>query len=1115
MGSTQTVSILFTDLVGSTQLALDLGPARWDPLLRRHLQDLEEALAKTGGTMVKSAGDGVMAVFPSAAGAVSCSVAMQQGVELRNRKAETPLAMRVGVAVGDAEEVGGDWFGRPAIEAKRLCDLAEGGQVLITETVRLMVASADGPTFESLGALTLKGFPSPVEAWRVVWQPLAADPQVPELPGVLQAAPTGVVVGRTEERGRLTAAWTRAAEGHRGLILVSGDPGIGKTTLAGALAQQAQRDGAHVLYGRSARDVGLPYEPWRQALAHLVGTAPEHVLEAHVERHGDALVTLVPRLHEHVGGRASAATDPETERYLVFAAVLGLLEGTAAEWPVLLVLDDLHSAGRPTIALLQHLQLAAPAMRLLVLATYRSQEQSPPLRELLEAVHRQPGVERIALDGLTSAEVELLLKETGADAFSSPGVIARQLHDWTKGNPFFLAETVRHLDETGRRLDSPRDLEALDLPESVVEVIRGRVARLGDDAAALLSCAAVIGREFDLDVLTRIAGASVQDERVMLDVLDGAAKAALVTEHPDREGRYSFVHPLVVRALEEEIIRVRRARLHQDIAEVLEARLPDDPDASVGDLAHHWSKALGARGADAAGSHIRAKALESAVRAGRAALAQLAPDEALRWFESGCALLGDAQDGEEVRRELLLGLGEAQVHAGKPEFRETLLQAAELSRAAGDGDRLIRAALLNNRGMFSSSGQVDDERLAVLEAALGGAAPDDPRRARLLALLAAELLWSGDHDRRRQLSDEAVAVARARDDASALAYVLIMRITAVWTPDNLAERLDTTGEAVRLANEVGDPWQRFWALVWRTTTLTQAGDLAEADLRLVELRDIARRVQDPRLGFVSAAQQVWRTALAGRLGEAEGLAEAALAIGQDAGEPDALVLFAAQLLPIRWHQGRLAEEAELVEFITSTAPQVSVFRALAAIAAYEAGNRQEAQRSLAAMSHRGFADVPADPVTLGTLALWADLAASLHDRGAALILLPRLERVRDQIVTEALGTYGVVSRCVGALAGTLGRADEARTHFTHALATHEHIGAGSLVARTHVDWGVMLADAGELPEARAQLGAGAQAAARLGLTRLEDRARRALQRLDSDTTGRVGSGPPPGGTLVG
>ena len=209
-----------------------------------------------------------------------------------------------------------------------------------------------------------------------------------------------------------------------------------------------------VLYGRSERDVGLPYEPWRQALGQLVECAPAHVLHAHARRHGGALAALAPAFRDKVDDvPAYAPSDPETERYLLFAATLAILEDVAGEAPVLLLLDDLHWARvGPPIALLQHLQLAAggdaPARRG---DLSRQRAAAGSSKELLEGLQRQPGIERIALDGLSETEVGVLLETTAGGALTgSPDSVAQKLHGWTKGNPFFLAETVRHVGEMGR-----------------------------------------------------------------------------------------------------------------------------------------------------------------------------------------------------------------------------------------------------------------------------------------------------------------------------------------------------------------------------------------------------------------------------------------------------------------------------------------------------------------------------------------------------------------------------------------------------------------------------------------------------------------------------------------
>ena len=1097
MSSTQTVSVLFTDLVGSTERASELGGSRWDAVLRAHLRELSGVVDRFGGTIVKSTGDGVMAVFGSASHALACAVAMQQRVEIRNRAGPAALGMRVGVAVGDAELVDGDWYGWPPIEARRLCDRAEPGQILITDTARVVAVPADDRAVESLGALELKGFAKPVPTWSLGWRAHPGDDQPTPLPPALREPPASGFVGRARERDQLAREWRRVKDGAGGLVLVAGEAGIGKTTLAQQLAGDAHRDGAFVLYGRSEADVGLPYQPWRHAFAHLVGCLSDDALRRHVGRHGHALARLVPRLAERVGEATPLdVRDAETERYLLFAAAVGLLEEAADERPILLVLDDLHWAGRPTLALVNHVHLAAADIRLLVLGTHRETGREPghPLDELLETFRRHDDVRRLTLRGLSGDEVLAMLEAVVGNGMDRPGhAVAHELHEWTEGNPFFVAETVRHLAETGGRWSAAGGLRALELPSSVIQVIRGRVARLGPDAARVLQYAAVIGREFDVELLLAIADLGDAGIDRLLDVLDDAAKACLIVEHEDGDGRYRFVHALVGHALEHELGGARRARLHGRIAQALEARL--ERGGSLGDVARHWGAA--------AGPHARAKALEFRMRAGRAALEHLAPDEALEWFE---AALRDVAPDDEIRRELLLGVGEAQLHAAHPEFRETLLQAAADAVQAGDSDRLIRAALSNNRGMFSSSGELDDERLAVLEAALEHASRDDPRRARLLGLLAAELLWSPDHARRRALSDEALSLAREQGDVAALAYVLIMRVTAIWSPDNLAERLAVTAEAVSLSESVGDPLQLFWSLVWRAATLVQAQDLDEADLRLEQLAELARRVGHPRLQFVAAAQRVWRAQLAGRISEAERLCEAARETGEKSGEPDALTLYAAQFLQTRWHQGRLREVADIADFVATSAPQISLFTALAAVSAFEAGRRDEAEQQLAAVARRSFEDVPEDPVTLGALTLWAELAAHLGDRVSAAALLPLLRPSRDQVVAEALGTLGAVSRCVGALAATLGQTEEAETAFRDALAAHDRLGARSLVARTRIDWGLALAAAGDRSRAGELLAHGADEAARLELPGLERVARQAIAELDDSRSAALDLG---------
>ena len=1105
MGATQTVSLVFTDLVGSTAHATRLGPEDADALRREHFGILRDAIGHCGGEEVKNLGDGVMASFDRVAAAVTCAIGMQQRIESRNRQASPPLNVKIGVAVGDAVGEAGDWFGAPVVEAARLCEAAGGGQILVTEAVHLLTSAVDAPPMRPVGPLELKGLPESVPAWSVEWERLPAQAGAPPLPPRLRDVPFEGFVGRVDEREQLAAAWAQARDGERRLVLVCGEPGIGKTRLAADLAHETRRGGATVLYGRCDDEAGVPYPPWREALGHLVEVGPDELLREHVDAHGGELARLVPGLRARFDGVPQPqATDPETERYLLFGAAVEFLRQASCRAPVLLILDDLHWATRPTLALLRHLQVAVPSMPLLVVATYRDPgwSRAAPLAELLGDLHREPGVERVTLAGLGEREAQTFLETSaGHDLDAGGAALARDLHRETAGNPFFLGEMVRHLTESGaiqRGSDGgwteATVLATLELPASVHEVISGRVARLGPDAERVLRTAAVIGREFDVHLLARVSGIG-EDEAI--DILEAAAAAALVAEATDRPGRFTFVHALVNHALGDELTGARRARLHERIAQALEQRRADDPEPQLGELAQHWA-AVAEPGA-------QAKARDYATRAGRAALSQLAPDEAVRWFEQALELDARLPETDAAnRRELLLALGEAQLQAGVPQFRETLLDVARAAKAAGDGDHLVRAALANSRGYFSSAGFVDVERVAVLEAALEHAAPADPRRGSLRALLAAELLWSGDHRRRRALSDEAVELARRDDDVAALAYVLTLRVTAVWWPETLTERLETTAELLELTESGDDPVQQFWALVWRGVTVVQAGDVADADRCLERLRALTNRLGQPRLRFVLGTQEAWRAQLGGRLEEAERLADAASALGMEAGEPDALSLYAAQLGSIRWQQGRLHELGDLLAQIVDDAPRVAVFGAMHALAELEAGREQRARSLLERAAPNGFAAVPADTVELGTLVLWAELATRLGDGTAAAALLERLGPWREQIVLDSLGTLGSVARALGMLAAELGRWEEADAHFAYALDVHQRIDAPSLAARTTLDWGVALRRGGRRDDdfrSRELLAQSAEAAGRLGLPALERRAH------------ETGAGPPARGRV--
>jgi DNA-binding SARP family transcriptional activator len=745
------------------------------------------------------------------------------------------------------------------------------------------------------------------------------QPAIP-LPHRLTAASSAVFVGRVFERKDLTRLLQTVAAGERRVVLVSGEPGIGKTSLAAAFALEAFENGAVVLYGRSDDDLSIPYQPWVEVLAHLASHAPDTVLAAHVEARGSELARLVPDLADPAdlaGGATferASSTDAESERYLLFGAVVDLLTRTAALAPVVLVLDDLHWADRPTIQLLRHVVATATPLPLLIIGTFRDSdvETEHPLAEALADLHRESGIERLALRGLDDDELLALLDTSDGAVASEGGVALRDaLSAETDGNPFFVGEMLRHLaetqavhqDEQGRWV-AGADLRISGLPVSIREVINRRVTRLGAQTRAALSLAAVIGREFDTDVLARVAE---PDQDTLIELCDRGVKAALLTE-ADTAGRYTFAHALIEHALHDDLSAIRRAHAHQAIAEALEEIHGGDPGGRIGELAYHWVHAAQPQNAT--------KAITCATRAGDRALAQLAPDEALRWYREALELLDRVSvDDPHDRAALLVGLGDAQRQVGDPEHRETLLHAGRLADEINAIDLLVRAALRNSRGWNSIAGGTDHERIEMLGLALARLGDaDSPDRARLLALTCLESTWILDFDERLSMATQAVDIARRTGDKAALVDAIRLSHAAIAMPQTLDLRRRWTSEACELADSLGDPIARLHANDHKALVAVEAGDLRGMTTACAIYESEFERIAQPQYRWLLSYHWAWRGMLEGDLDAAEQTATEALTLGTAAGFPDdALTIYGAQLMCLRWMQGRIHEMIELIE----------------------------------------------------------------------------------------------------------------------------------------------------------------------------------------------------------
>jgi class 3 adenylate cyclase/tetratricopeptide (TPR) repeat protein len=1062
-----TATVLFCDLVGSTAQRTALGDDAADRLAALLDSMLRDAVDRHRGSVVKSTGDGLMAVFDATSDAVSAAVEAHQVTDLHNRQAEVleHLVLRIGISAGDVHFVAHDCHGTPVVEAARLESAAEPGTILVSSLAQALAGSRGGHRFDPVGMLELKGL-EPVAAFRAHWEPLdvgaAVDgatalgppPMRVPLPARFDTHP--VFVGREKERAALGAALDAAqADGLRRITIVSGEPGIGKTSLAAVHARDAAARGSVVLYGRCDEDRSIPYQPWLDALAHLCLSAPDVLLREHVEERGGELARLVPALAARVDLPARQEVDPETEQYLLFGAVVDLIGRVATYAPLLVVLDDLHWADHGSLRLLKYFAAAERPTRSHVVAIYRDSDVSanPSLRDTLAALYRELGVEIVALDGLDHDGVFELLEASAGHELDEDGRTLRdRLLAETDGNPFFVTETLRHLAETGAigRDDAGRwsaiaDPGELGLPVTVREVVRRRVAHLGEEAQRVLTLAAVIGREFDLGLLSTVTDLS---EEVTLDVLEAATTAMLLRPIPDHADRFGFVHALIEHTLHDELSPARQRRAHRRVAEALTTLLGADPADRVGELANHWIAA------DPEGD----EAVDFALEAGRNAIRQVAPQDGVHWFEEALRLLEARPDHDATRRcALLIELGVALRDSGDGRSRAVLLEAAALAREHDAPEFIVCAALANTRGWASSAGALDQERVDGLEVALEAVGPGDSAdRARLLATLAAETSYATAWSERVALSDESLAVARRIGDDDALSYVLARRAHSIWVPDTLPERLANTAENLALTARSPNPTARFWAAFYRIAALTSAGDSSELDRHLATLHAIAEEVTLPLLRWETTTQHAWCALVSGRLKEAERLTFAALEAGTASDQPDAGIVFAAAVLLLRFDQGRLDEIVDLLEQAARDTPGIPGLRASLALAYCELDRDDHARTLLLEASDSRFAGVPYDQFWLVSLVQWSLVTGHLREQSAAKELAALLTPWAGQFAFTGAHLFGSVAHALAVCEATLGRYAAATDHFNLALTAYENFGAPGWAARLRLAWADML-----------------------------------------------------------
>ncbi len=835
--TTGTVTLLFTDQVGSTETLQSLGDEEGERLRRAHFGMLREAAATHGGEEVKNLGDGLMVAFVSAVDAIACAITMQQAVHRARASGELAFAVRIGLNVGEPIRDEGDYFGTPVVIAKRLCDAGAPGQILASELVRALVGTRGGFTYHPLEAVTLKGVAEPVPACEVIWEP-STEQRIP-LPPLLAGEDRGTFVGRSDAAAALEAAWATVRERGLRVVVLSGEPGIGKTRLVTEFARTAHERGATVLVGSCYEETLVPYQPFAEALRHYIACCHPAELAVQVSPRRAELAAIVPELEDAIP-YAPTGLGAEQERFRLFEAASSLLVEAAHLRPLVLLLDDLHWADQPSLLLLRHLARSAKDAPLMVLGTYRPVEvgEEHPLAAALAELRRSRALDQVSLSGLGEAEVaELIAGRSGQQA---PRGFVRRVADRSEGNPFFVEELLHDVGAHG-------DWDAAGgVPDSVKDLLLRRVRGLGDDCRQALSVAAVAGREFELDALERVLE---HPRDRLIDLVEEAIDADVLVEPPGSVGRLSFSHALFRETICEQLSATRKAAIHGRIAAAIEEAPTERPDERAGTLAYHYRAAGELR--KAFDYHRRAAAAAERVHAQETAL------ENLEGAIVAGEMLGMTAAGEESIRELYRARAWTLHLLGEPDRALADLEhALEGARAAGD--RATEMHVHNALGAHwhvldpQTSRRCHEEALRIAEE-LGDESGQVSALNRLSLVLANELEFA----EAVELGERALEIARRTGDDIAVSRAMdSLKFTALQLGD-LKRLEELCTELERAQRKRGEEWYLQWTLCESCYVPLERCCWPEAERRVEEALAISERIGDPNSGVLVRDTASW------------------------------------------------------------------------------------------------------------------------------------------------------------------------------------------------------------------------------------------------------------------
>jgi class 3 adenylate cyclase len=1095
------LTVMFCDLVGSTGLAERLDPEELRDLMSAYQACVARVISRYEGHVAQYLGDGVMAYFgwPSAHeddAERSVRAAQEIVAAVKNVSSRNPLRVRVGIATGQVV-VGETGLGDASVPkmavgetpnvAARVQAHADPDEVLLAGPTRRLVAARFD--FDDAGERALKGLAEPVHLWR-----LRGENRDVDRLGVGRPA---AMVGRESELALLFERWTQAAEGEGQVVLLCGEPGVGKSRIAYALRERVDGQPHHWIQWQcssffSNTALHPVIEQMRRAAGIVDADPPEEKLaklERFIDRVGgadrEARGLLAALLSLPVDERHPAlAVSAERRKQLTIEAFVAQLERASRVVPVMLAVEDAHWVDPTTRELIDHLVPRVPLARLLVLITHRPEFDPPWGGHTHVTAH--------SLNRLSRRQCAHLATQLAGKLLPEP--LLAHIVEKTDGVPLFVEELTKAVLESGllvQREDGYElrgTLESLRVPATLHDSLMARLDRLAA-AKEVAQTGAVIGREFDHELLAAVAPL---DAGALDAALEGIVRSGLVYRRAiGPKQLYVFKHALVQEAAYDSLLRARRAELHMRIAEVLETR-----ETSPEVTARHFTSA-----------GLAARALPYWRKAGQRALERAANREAAGHFRRALDLLDDIPASPHrgaLDLSLLIELGEAQMRCGESfEPMKTFERAAAMAVTLSDAEGLAHAA----RGYAEASwrpGLNNPASVRLLQranAALGERA--DLLKAQVLASLVLQLGMAGAHDAARRVRLEAQALAVQLGEPRLLTVTLYRALVVNgWHPEIIGELRAATGRLPELIEQsllADDEHAVLDLLPSGIAGNAWLGDVPAAERMLEQYYvPLARKHGQPFYVYYARSSRAAFALFAGRFAESEQWARDALELGQGMQGFDAAGMYGVQMFSLRREQGRLREVAPILRNFVDTVARESTWRPALALVYAELGMLPEARRELEDVAREGFAAVPEDITWINCMGMLAETCAAVGDAANAALLRERLLPFAgcNVVAAPTVALYGAVDRYLALLAATLGRWEEAERSFERALEANERQGGRPSAATTRYQYAAALREHGvaaDRPRVRELAGAALATARELDMRSLGERCERLLQ----------------------